>query len=97
MNGLMGFFVVVLTRIALVVGTAFVLSKTVPRMPNKTSRFVFLFVVCLLLWFTYGYVKDWAEGYHASAMNWPVALIFALLWASLINFLGPQSHNSKTQ
>ncbi len=93
----MGFFFVMLVRVALVVGTALVLSKTMPRIPKKTSRFVLLFAVCLLLWFTYGYVKHWALGDHTSAMSWPVALIFALLWASLLHFLGPQSDDSKTQ
>ena len=49
MNSLMGFFFVILARVALVVGTALVLSKILPRMPKKTSRFVLLFAVCLLL------------------------------------------------
>ena len=97
MNGLMGVFFVALARVALVVGTAFVVSKTLPRMHNKTSRFAVLFLVCLLLWFTYGYVRHLAFGYHPSATSWPVALVFALLWASLCTFWGPQSYNSKTQ
>ena len=93
----MGNFFAMLARVALVVGTAFVLSKTLPRIPNKTSRFILLFVVCLLLWFAYGYVKHWAYGYHTSPMSWPVALIFAFVWASLMTLWGPQSHNSNTR
>ena len=88
MNGLMAFLFVACARAAMVVGTAIALSKILPRMANKATRFILLFLVCLLLWFTYGYVKH-AVGYHTSG-SWPVALIVALLWASLLTFWGPE-------
>ena len=80
----------------LAIATAFVLSKAFPRMRNKMSRFVLLFLVCVPLEFAYDYIKHWALGYHRSAMTWPVALMLALLWAILFTFLGPQLHNPNT-
>jgi hypothetical protein len=97
MKAMLAVFFGLLAVGALVAGTAFVLSKALPRMPNKASRFVLFFVVCVPLGFGYDYVKHWALGYHPSAMSWPVALIVALLWATLCTFWGPQSHNSNTQ
>ena len=90
-------FLGLLAVTALVVGTAFVLSKAVPRMPNKLSRFILLFVVGLLLWLIYGYVKHWALRYHESPMSLPAALIGALLWALLYPLWGPPSQNSKAR
>jgi hypothetical protein len=81
---------------ALLIGTGFVLSKSLPRMPNKASRFVLFFVVGVPLMFGYAHVKHWALGYHRP-FSWPVALILALLWAILCTFWGPQSHTSHTQ
>lgn len=97
MNAFMGGVLVGLARISVVVGMALILGKTVPRMRSKASRFIVLFVACLLIWFAYGYVKHLAFGYHESMMSSPVALIFALLWALLYPFWGPPSQNSKTR
>ena len=85
---------------ALLIGTVFVLSKSLLRMPNKVSRFVLFFVVGVPLVFGYDHVKHWALGYHrpfSRPFSWPVALILALLWAILCTFWGPQSHTSHTQ
>ena len=100
MKGMLDVFVGLLAVGALVVGTGFVLSKAFPRMRSKTSRFVLFFVVGVPLGLAYHNIKHWALGYHRPAMSWPVglvALILALLWATLCTFWGPQSHNSNTQ
>jgi len=65
------------------VGTAFGISKALPRLPRKTSRFIFFFVVSVPFGFAYDYIKHWALGYYRSAISWPAALILALLWAAL--------------
>jgi hypothetical protein len=80
---------------ALVIGTGFVLSKSLPRMHNKASRFVLFFVVGVPLVLGYAHVKHWALGYHRP-VSLPVALILALLWAILCAFWGPQSHTTHT-
>jgi hypothetical protein len=97
MKAMLAVFFGLLAVGALVLGMAFVLNKVLPRMPNKTSRFVLFFVVGVPLGLAYDYVKHWALGYHRSATSWPVALILALLWATLCTFWGPVSHNSNTQ
>jgi hypothetical protein len=94
---MLAFFFGVLAVGALTVGMAFVISKTLPRMHNKASRFVLFFVVCVPFGSAYDYIKHWALGSHGSAMSWPAALILALLWAILCTFWGPQSHKSNTQ
>jgi len=88
---------------AMTAGMAFILSKTVSRMPNKVSRFVFLFV----LWVPFGFVYHYVKGLYYSCfkvpqleypkISWTEALICALLCATLGTFLLPQPHNSNTQ
>jgi hypothetical protein len=82
----------IIAGLAILVGFAFILSKTVPSMPNKVCRFVFLFVLCVPLNFVVNYVDVWAFGYHK--MGWTGALIIALLPATYGTFLPPQLHNS---
>jgi hypothetical protein len=80
---------------AMLVGIAFIFSKTVPSMPNKVCRFVFLFVLWLPLNFVFNYVNVWAFGYHK--MSWTGAIIIALLLASYGTLLPPQPHKPDTQ
>ncbi len=85
----------IVARVAIGVAMAFILSKTVPRMPNKMCRFVFLFVLCLPLNFGVNYVNVQLLGYHK--MGWTGASIIALLLAIWGTFLySPQPHNSNT-
>jgi len=79
-------------RLSVLVGAAFIFSKTVASMSNKVFRFVVLFVLCVPLNFVINYVNIWAFGYHK--MGWNGALIIALVFATWGTFLGPQPHNS---
>lgn len=65
---------------AIWVAIAPIFNKTVPSMPNKVCRFVFLFVLCVPLNFVFNYVNVWAFGYHK--MSWTAAIIIALLLAT---------------
>ena len=82
----------IVVRCAIVVGVAFILSKTVPR--NRVSRFVFLFALCVPLNFVINYVDVSFLGYHK--MGWPGAFIIALPFAIFGAFWPPQTHNSNT-
>jgi hypothetical protein len=73
---------------------AFILSKTLPRMPNKVCRFVFLFVLCVPWNFAINYFDVRLLGYHN--MGWTGASVIALLLAAFGMFLPPQPHNSNT-
>jgi hypothetical protein len=84
----------IVARCAIAVGIAFILSKTVPSMPNKVCRFVFLFVLWVPLNFVINYVNVRLFGYHT--MSWTGALIIAFLIATLFTFFPPQPHNSNT-
>lgn len=70
----------IVARCAIAVGVAFILSKAVPSMANKVSRFVFLFVLCVPLNFVSNYVDVRLLGYHK--MGWAGASIIALLVAT---------------
>jgi hypothetical protein len=88
-------FVGIVARVAIVVGLAFVLSRTVPRMPrNKVYRFIFWFVLCVPLNFIINYVNVSFLGYHK--MGWTGAFIIALLVAICGTFWPLQTHNSNT-
>jgi len=76
------------------VGIAFILSKTVPSMPNKVCRFVFLFVLWVPFNFAINYVNVRLLGYHK--MGWTAASIIALLFATFGTFWPPQPHDSNT-
>jgi chromate transport protein ChrA len=77
---------------ALLVGLAFVLSKTAPRIPNKVHRFVFLFVLGVLFSFVLNYFDVLLAGYHK--MGWIGISIIALLLAALGTFWQPGPRNS---
>ena len=84
---------------AMYLGMAFIFSKTVPRMPNKASRFVVLFALFVPFGAVYLYFKVWLAGY--SKMSWTESLIWALpgalLVAILFTLLEPLSQKSNTQ
>ena len=84
----------IVARCAIIVGIAFILSKTVPSIPNKVWRFVFLFVLCVPLNFVINYINVWAFGYHK--IGWTAAFIGALLLATFGTFWPPEPHNSNT-
>ena len=81
----------IIARCAILVGFAFVFSKTVPIMPNKVCRFVLLFLLCVPLNFVINYVDVRTLGYHK--MGWTGVFIIALLLATWGTFLPPQPHN----
>jgi len=86
----------IVARVAILVAMAFILSITVPRMPNKICRFLFLFVLCLPLNFGVNYVNVQLLGYHK--MGWTGASIIALVLAIWGTFLySPQPHDSNTR
>jgi hypothetical protein len=87
-------FVGIVARCAIAVGAAFILSKTLPRVPRKVYRFVFLFVLCVPLNFTINYVNVSFLGYHE--MGWTGTFIIALLVAICGTFWATQPHNSNT-
>jgi hypothetical protein len=79
-------------RLAILAGMAFILSKTVPSMPNKVCRFVFLFVLCVPLNFVINYFDVRLFGYHN--MSWVRALMIALIFAAFGTFWPPQPDTS---
>jgi hypothetical protein len=85
----------IIATCAIAVGIAFILSKTVPSMPNKVCRFFVLLVLWVPLNFVINYVNVWAFGYHK--MSWTGAFIIALLFATYGTFLPPQPHDPNTQ
>ncbi len=88
-------FVAIVARCAIVVGLAFIFSRTVPRMPrSKVYRFVFLFVLCVPLNFVINYVNIFTLGYHK--MGWIGTFIIAFLVAICGTFWPSQPHNSNT-
>ncbi len=83
----------IVARIAILVGSAFILSKTAPRIPNKwVYRFVFLFVLGVPLNFVVNYFDVRLLGYHN--MGWGgafiIALLIALFFATFGTFWEPQ-------
>jgi hypothetical protein len=87
------YIVGIVARIAIYVGSAFILSKTAPSIPNKwVYRFVFLFVLCVPLNFVVNYVNVRLLGYHK--MGWggasTIALLVALFFATFGTFWEPQ-------
>src|ERR1022692_2376720 len=88
-------FVAVVARCAILVGLAFILSRTVPRMPqNRVYRFFLLFLLWVPLNVFINYVNIRTLGYHK--MGWTATFIFALLFAIWTTFWPPQAHNSKS-
>jgi hypothetical protein len=70
----------IVARIAILFGSAFILSKTAPSIPDKwVYRFLFLFVLGVPLNFVVNYFDVRLLGYHK--MGWGGASIIALLLA----------------
>jgi predicted membrane protein len=92
-------FVWMIAYAAMLLGMSFLLSKILPRMTSKASRFVVMFALGVPFGMLYGYSKVWV---HASSdMSWTEALTLALpgafLGAILLTFWGPRSRNSNIQ
>jgi hypothetical protein len=93
----------ILVRGVVVVGAALILGTTVPRMPNKLSRFVLAFALWVPLGFIYDESKPFVHHYSPvplldyPRMSWTVALIYAFLCALFTTFLWPQSRSSLTR
>ena len=90
---MLSIFAGIVARCAIVVGVAFILSRTLPR--TKVYRFVFLFVLCVPMNFVINYMDVSFLGYHK--MGWIGIFIIALLVAICGTFWPPQTHNSNTQ
>ena len=84
----------IVARVAIGVGIAFIFSMTLPHMPNKVCRFVFLFVLGVPLNFMINYVNVQLLGYHK--MGWAGASTIALLLAAFLTFFPPQPRHSNT-
>ena len=82
---------VIAIDIAIVVGMAFILSKTVPKIPNKICRFLFLFVLSTTLLFIINYLD--VRLLDLPKTGGTGIFIIALLFASLGTFWSPQSRN----
>jgi hypothetical protein len=86
--------VAIIASCAIAVGFAFIVGRTVPSIPNKVYRFLFLFVLGVPMIFVINYVDVRTLGYHK--MGRTGALIIALLGATWGTFSTPQPPNSKT-
>ena len=84
---MLGIFVNVMATLAIFAGVAVILGKTMPRMPNKVCRFIFLFVLGVPLNCVMNYVDIRTMGYHK--MGWVALLIIALLFATGATFWPP--------
>jgi hypothetical protein len=93
---MLSIFVAIIARCAILVAVAFILTRTVPSMPqSKVYRFVLSFALFAPLNVVINYVNVWTLGYHK--MGWTETFIFALLFAAWLTFLPPsQPHNSNT-
>jgi hypothetical protein len=91
---MLAIFVGIVARCAIAVGGAFILSKTLPRMPRKVYRLAFLFVLCVLLNLIINYVDVSFLGYHEMGWTWTFSI--ALLVAVCGTFWPTQPHNSNT-
>ena len=88
---MLSLLVSIIASCAILVGFAFILSKTVASVTNKVCRFVVLFVLCVPLNFVINYVNVRLLGYHK--MGWTGASIIALVFATFRTFLPPQPQN----
>jgi hypothetical protein len=89
---MLSLLVSIIASCAIVLGFAFILSKTAASVTNKVGRFVVLFLLCLPLNFVANYVNVRLLGYHK--MGWTGASIIALAFATFGTFLPPQPHDS---
>lgn len=81
-------------RCAILVVFAFILSKTLPKMPNKVWRFVFLFALLVPFILVIDGVDVRLRGLHK--MSWIEISIGALLFAALGALWLPRLDNSTT-
>jgi len=84
----------VVARVAIVVGMALVVGKTMPGIPNRTCRFVLLFALGLAFSFLVNYFDVRLLGYHR--MGWAWATITALGFAIWGTFWPLELHKSNT-
>lgn len=91
-------FIWIFAVVAMAVGMAFILSRTVSRIRSRPSRFVVLFVLGVPCGMAYGYSKVWLLG--DTTMSWTDALTLALpgglLCAILFTFWLPLRRNSSS-
>jgi len=85
----------IVATLAFMMAIGFVFSKTVPSMPNKVCRFLFLFALWVPLNFLFNYINVWAFGWHR--MSWTGAIIIAVLLATCGTFVPLQSHDPSTR
>jgi len=87
--------VAIFAKCAIYVGLGFILSRTMPSMPqNKIIRFAFLFVVWVPMNFVINYINVRGLEYHK--MSWTGAFVIALILATYGTFLPSQRYNSNT-
>lgn len=82
----------IVARCAVAVGAAFIVGKSVPSIPNKVYRFIFLFVLWVPVNFVFNYVDIQLLGYHK--MGWTAVSVIALIFAIFGTFFPPQPHSS---
>ena len=82
----------IFAELAILMGLAFILSKTLPRVPNRAWRFVLLFVLTVPMNFVVNRLNVALVGYHE--MGWTTSLIAAFLLAAFGMFCLPEAHNS---
>jgi len=73
---------------------ALAVGETVPRLPNKVLRFVFLLVVGVIFGLLVNYSDVRLLGYHKAGWTW--TSIMALIFAMFVMFWPPQQHKSNT-
>jgi len=93
-KAMLSLLVSIIASCAIAVGLAFIVGRTVPSIPNRVCRFLFLFVLGVPMIFVINYVDVRTLGYHK--MGRTEALIIALLGATWGTFWTPQPPNSKT-
>jgi hypothetical protein len=84
----------IVARIAIVVGTALVVGKTMPTMTNTACRFVFLFALGLAFSFLLNYSDVRLLGRHSTGWTW--ASITALAFGIWGTFWPPEPDKSSS-
>jgi hypothetical protein len=82
---------VIAIDLAIAVAMAFILTKTVSKVPNKICRFVFLFVLGMPFLFILNYLD--VRLLELPKIGWTGVVIVALLCASFGTFWLPQSRH----
>jgi len=91
---MLSLLVSIIASCAILLGFGFIVSRTVPSIPNKLGRFLFFSVLGVPTIFVLNYVDVRTLGVHK--MGWTEALIIALLCATWATLWTPQPRNSKT-